>query len=467
MTIRPIILSGGVGSRMWPVSRARFPKQFADLYGDICFFARSLELVADRSLFEAPIIVANKDHKFLILDVLSRMNIKDATILLEPTGRNTGAAAVVAALVDAEREQGVFHLVLPSDHVITNRDAFYGLVREAQTTKDRFVLFGIKPNYPETGYGYIIPQTAKSTGVVAIKTFVEKPEEAKAAALIQQGALWNSGLFFYAPAALIKEAETLAPKTLELCGAALKDSTQDLGCTMLAEKPYEQIDSQPFDKMIMEKTAKGSVIAGDFGWSDVGTWNALWQIEDKDEHQTVKRGAVIAHDVHKSYIRSYGPTVAVLGVENLTVVATKDAVLVMPLSRSQDVKHIVSSLSDSEDTLAVDHPRVMRPWGSYEGVAAGGRFQVKYIKVLPGQSLSLQKHFHRAEHWVVVTGTAKVECDGVEKIVYPNQSVFVPQGSVHRLSNPGKIDLELIEVQSGDYLSEDDIVRFSDTYGRA
>ena len=468
MTIRPVILSGGSGTRMWPVSRSRFPKQFADLYGEISLFARTLALVEDRSVFGAPIIVANKDHKFLILDVLSKLNIKDATILLEPVGRNTAAAAIVAALVDRDVKAETYHLVMPSDHVITKPDEFHRLVEVAKTAKDRFVLFGIKPDRPETGFGYIMPgeATGKSP-ILSINKFLEKPTEDVAQNLIKQGALWNSGIFFYAPNTLIKEAAVLASKSLELCERALKESTVDLGCTMLASEPYALIENQPFDKQIMEKTSKGNVIISDFGWSDVGTWSALWQVEDKDENQTVKHGAIVAKDVHSSYLRTYGPALAVLGVDNLTVVATKDAVLIMPLDRSQNVREIVAGLDEVDATLALEHPRVMRPWGAYEGVAEGARFQVKQITVLPGRSLSLQKHFHRAEHWIVVAGTAKVECDNVEKLLFPNQSIFIPQGAVHRLSNPGQVVLELIEVQSGEYLGEDDIVRFSDNYGRA
>jgi mannose-1-phosphate guanylyltransferase/mannose-6-phosphate isomerase len=466
MKVRPVILSGGAGTRLWPVSRARFPKQFADLYGDMCLFARALELVADRSMFEAPIIVANKEHKFLILDVLARSKITDATVLLEPEGRNTGAAAIVTAL--AERDQDIFHLVLPSDHVIMKPDRFWNLVQEAKAGHDRFVLLGIKPDRPETGFGYIVPGPVKTgASLRPISRFVEKPDEEGARALIAEGAVWNSGIFFYAPRTLIGEAQTLAPKYLELCERALREGFSDLGCTMLAEAPYGLLDKQPFDKLVMEKTGKGSVIVGDFGWSDVGTWNALWQIEGKDEHQTVKRGDVLAKDVRSSYLRSYGPALAVMGVDNLTVVATKDAVLVMPLARSQNVREIVASMDEVNGSLALEHPRVMRPWGAYEGIAKGSGFQVKQITVLPGRSLSLQKHHHRAEHWVVVAGTARMECDGVEKLLLANQSAFIPQGSVHRLSNAGQDDLQLIEVQSGDYLGEDDIIRYSDDYGRS
>jgi mannose-1-phosphate guanylyltransferase / mannose-6-phosphate isomerase len=466
MNIRPVILSGGSGTRMWPVSRAKFPKQFAELYGDISLFARTLQLIADRKRFEAPIIVANQDHKFLILDMLARLKINDATILLEPVGRNTGAAAIVAAI--AEREK-VIHLVMPSDHVINDAQNFLARVDEAKAAaaEGQFVLFGMKPDRPETGFGYILPDTSDAKSPVKhVARFLEKPAEDRARELIKEGALWNSGIFVYAPDTLSAEAEQLAPQTLELCTKALRDSTNDLGCVMLAAEPYMRLANEPIDRLIMEKTKKASVIACDFKWSDVGSWQTLWLMSEKDANNTTAIGPVVSIDAQSSYLRSYGPELAVLGVDNLAVVATKDAVLVAPLSRAQELRELVGEVSKNNNTLGIEHPRVSRPWGSYEGIANGARFQVKQIVVLPGRSLSLQKHHHRAEHWVVVAGTAKIECDGVEKLLYPNESHFIPIGAIHRLSNPGLVDLHLIEVQSGDYVGEDDIVRYADNYGR-
>ena len=285
--------------------------------------------------------------------------------------------------------------------------------------------------------------------------------------MIGEGALWNSGIFFYKPETLLDEVKIQALEMLSLCDLAVKEITHDLGCSILAKTHYAKIDSQPFDRVIMEKTKKGTVIAGRFGWSDVGSWKTLWQISDKDSTNTYTEGTVVTRDVTGSYLKTSGPTLAVMGVEGLTVIATKDSVLIMPLDRAQDVRELVADVDKVNHSLAVDHPKVLRPWGSYEGIAKGDRFQVKHMIILPGRSISLQKHHHRAEHWIVVAGTAKVECDGETKLVSPNQSTFIPLGAVHRLSNPGVVDLVLIEVQSGDYLGEDDIVRFADNYGRS
>ena len=470
MKIRPVILSGGAGTRLWPVSRQRQPKQFVPLLGEECLFSVTLRSVSDRAVFGAPMIVGNVEHKFLILDVLERLNIKDAIIVLEPMGRNTAAAAIIAALADEEADEDLLHLVMPSDHVITDQAAFrQAVLRAAESARTgTFVLFGIKPSYPETGYGYIMAgsPTVVPT-VLRLDAFKEKPDEARARDLIHQGALWNSGIFLYAPKTLCAEAETLAPVYLEPCRAALKLGHMDLRCLILDSESYRTVPSEPFDRVIMEHTTHGAVVPCDMGWSDVGSWQALWQMAEKDDRHNMMSGPVVTHEVSRSYIRSDGPTVAVLGLDDVMVVATKDAVLVAPRARSQDVKSLVSAVEKTDHpTSAIEHPQVLRPWGSYEGIAAGSHFQVKHIVVRPGRSLSLQMHHHRAEHWIVVAGTAKVECGEMEKLIFPNQSIFIPQGTPHRLTNPGKIDLHLIEVQSGDYVGEDDIVRFEDVYGR-
>ncbi len=465
MRIRPVILSGGSGTRLWPVSRQKQPKQFVALTGTDSLFAIALALTANKPEFAPAMIVGSGDHKFLILDTLEQKNIAHVSPLLEPVGRNTAAAALVAAL--AEKED-VLHLVRPSDHIITNEKAFMEAVAKAAPAAKTgsFVLFGIAPTHPETGYGYIIP--GKADGAVQkIDSFKEKPDEKNAQALIAQGALWNSGIFLYAPKTLIAEAEKLAPELLAQCRKALEKATQDLGCTMLDADAYKAMTSEPFDRVIMERTKNGAVVPCDMGWSDVGSWQALWQLATKDGAQNMHSGTVVTRDVSNSYIRSDGPMVAALGLDNIMIVATKDAILVAPKDRSQDVKAIVDDLRKDNHDMTVDHPRVMRPWGSYEGIAQGPNFQVKQIIVRPGRSLSLQLHHHRAEHWIVVGGTAKVEIDGVEKLVLPNESVYIPKATKHRLTNPGKADLHLIEVQSGDYLGEDDIVRFEDNYGRS
>ncbi len=467
--IRPVILSGGSGTRLWPISRQQFPKQFAHLMGDMTLFEATLKRVADRTRYTAPLIVGNIEHKFFILDELARLKITDATILLEPMGRNTAAAAIVSALYDESVGDNTLHLVMPSDHIVTDPKAFDAAVAEAApiAATGKLVLFGISPDHPETGYGHIIPgaQIAGSK-VRVIDMFREKPDHAGALALMEQGALWNSGMFLYSPAALLAEAHTLAPEHVALCKESLEKAEDSRGCKELAASAYTPLKNSPFDTLIMERTQHGSVLPCSMGWSDVGSWQALWEVSEKSADQNALIGPVFAHDVKSSYIRSEGPAVAVMGMEDCMVIATKDAVLVAPSNRSQDVKKLLASVEESHAHLAMSHMKVPRPWGTYEGIAEGKNFLVKHIVVLPGRSLSLQMHHHRAEHWIVVAGTAKTECDGVEKMVYPNESIYIPRGAKHRLSNPGKADLQIIEVQSGDYLGEDDIVRFDDIYGR-
>jgi mannose-1-phosphate guanylyltransferase/mannose-6-phosphate isomerase len=467
MKIRPIILSGGSGTRLWPVSRAKAPKQFVPLLGDENLFAATLRSVSDADLFAAPMVVGNEEHRFLINDALESAKIEDATVILEPMGRNTAAAALIAALVETDPE--ALHLVRPSDHVITDTNAWRKALAQAvpAATAGSIVLFGIQPDYAETGYGYIQPGAAKTfDNVLNIAAFKEKPEEKTASQLIKDGALWNSGIFLYAPATLIAEAKKLAPDLLHKAQEALDKGRRDSDKVTLDAKSYATIANEPFDRVFMERTDCGAVVPCAMGWSDVGSWQALWQAASKDPHGNATLGPVVTHDTEDSFIRSEGPTVAVLGMKDVAVIATKDAVLVTPRARAQDVKSIVAAVEKSSPDLAQDHPRARRPWGAYETVARGAQFQVKHITVLPGRSLSLQMHHHRAEHWVVVAGTAKVEINDTEKLVFPNESVYIPKGATHRLSNPGTIVLHLIEVQSGDYLGEDDIIRFADNYGR-
>lgn len=467
MKIRPIILSGGSGTRLWPVSRTKAPKQFVPLVGPDSLFVLTAQSGRDAALFASPMVVGNHEHKFLIQDGLDHAAITASSILLEPNGRNTAAAALVAAL--AETDHDTLHLVRPSDHLIADLPAFHKAVIQAApaAASGLIVLFGITPEYAETGFGYI--QTGDMTAfdnIAVIKAFKEKPDTATASALIQSGALWNSGIFLYAPKTLIAEAEKLAPNLLRQTRAALAGGQQDARGILLDAAAYDSMESEPFDRVFMEKTNQGAVVPCRMGWSDVGSWQAIWQTSTHDAQGNATTGHVVLEDTHNSFIRTEGPTVAVLGMRDIAVIATKDAVLVTPRDRSQDVKKIVASVAEKNASLAQEHPRARRPWGAYETVAQGSHFQVKHITVVPGRSLSLQMHHHRAEHWIVVAGTALVECDGVEKMVFPNESAYIPKGSKHRLTNPGKVELHLIEVQSGDYLGEDDIVRFADVYGR-
>jgi mannose-1-phosphate guanylyltransferase/mannose-6-phosphate isomerase len=468
MKIRPIILSGGSGTRLWPVSRTKAPKQFVPLIGDENLFTATVRSVASSALFTDPLIVGNGEHKFLIHDALDSVKITDAKVIFEPEGRNTAPAAVVAALV--EKESDILHLVRPSDHVITDLKAWHAALAQAipAAQAGSIVLFGIKPDYAETGYGYIVPGPAQAfDNVKQIASFKEKPDAGTAASLMASGALWNSGIFLYLPRTLIEEAKKLAPQMLAQVQEALAKGQSDARGTTLDAQSYAAVASEPFDRVFMERTSVGAVVPCSMGWSDVGSWQALWQTASKDADGNVASGSVVTQDTTNSYIRSEGPAVAVLGMKDVAVIATKDAILVTPRARTQDVKTLVAAVEKTHAPLAQEHPKARRPWGAYETVARGSHFQVKHITVLPGRSLSLQMHHHRAEHWIVVAGTARTECDGVEKLVFPNESVYIPKGATHRLSNPGMVELHLIEVQSGDYLGEDDIVRFADNYGRA
>jgi mannose-1-phosphate guanylyltransferase / mannose-6-phosphate isomerase len=472
--VRPVILSGGSGTRLWPVSRKHYPKQFASLLGDESLFTGTLKRVEDRARFAPPIVVGNVDHRFLMQDSFGRLGIKAAKVFHEPLGRNTAVAALIAALAEEEtaKKNGekMLHLVMPSDHVIVDKAAFVRALASAQEAAEKgmIVLFGIEPSRPDTGFGYIMRgKEVIHADVRKIEKFCEKPDEETAQKLIEQGAVWNSGIFFYDPSVLLAEAQRLLPDDLMLCREALAKAQEDSTGTKLGEEAYAKMGNQPFDRAIMEKTDKGAVVTCNMGWSDLGSWEALWQIEKKDDRQNAIVGSVISRDSDGCYVRSYGPTVALMGVSDLAVVATKDSVLITPRARSQEVRELVGDVGDAMETLALEHPRVLRPWGSYEGLAHGEQFQVKHIVVGPGRSLSLQMHHHRAEHWVVVEGTAEVQCGNIKKRVFPNESIYIPKETKHRLSNLGKTELHLIEVQSGDYLGEDDIVRFEDIYGRA
>ena len=469
MQIRPVILCGGSGTRLWPVSRRRYPKQFAPLMDGDCLFAKTVMSVKDKPNFLPTMVMGSAEHGFLIQRILDEHHIKNAVVLLEPSARNTAAAMVVATLAETENADDVLHLVMPSDHIIADQKAFYEAILQAapEALAGNFVLFGIEPNAAETGYGYITPgDKIGSSGVRKIASFSEKPVTAVAEELIASGALWNSGIFLYSPRTLCNEIQHLSPSYLENCQLALSEATHKLGHTLLPESAYERLESHAFDTLVMEQTKHGAVLPCTIMWSDVGSWSALWQLGEKDEQGNVQNGPITLIDTQDCYIRSDGPTVAAVGIHDMAIIVTKDAILVAPRSRSQDIKALVADLEDRYPGSAVEYVRTHRPWGSYENLVRGENFQVKHIIVRPGQALSLQMHYHRAEHWVVVAGTAKVECDEEQKLIFPNQSIFVPQGAMHRLSNPGKVDLHLIEVQSGDYLGEDDIVRFEDRYGR-
>jgi mannose-1-phosphate guanylyltransferase/mannose-1-phosphate guanylyltransferase/mannose-6-phosphate isomerase len=468
--IVPVILSGGSGTRLWPVSRKSFPKQFWPLISDRSMLAETA-LRAASSAFSHPIVVTNQDHRFVVAEQLRDAGIHSAQILLEPVGRNSAPAIAAAALLAAETDPEAVLWIMAADASITNLPALNTALQAAAAAAraGNFVTFGMRPTAPETGYGYIEQGDAVAglPGVFHVARFLEKPNAKTAAALLAAGGhLWNSGMFMFQASLLLAEMEALAPDVLASVRAAMRARTTDLDFIRLGLEAFSTAPDISIDYAIAEKTAKAVVVPADIGWSDVGSWSALFEIAPKDENGNFAQGDVILEGAHNSYARSDGILTALLGVRDLVVVTTQDAVLVAHKDQAQNVKKIVDRLKAQKRPEADTHNRTYRPWGFYESLIHGDRFQVKRIVVWPGQKLSLQKHFHRAEHWVVVAGCASVTCDEETRLVHENESIYLPQGSLHRMHNPGKIPLTVIEVQSGAYLGEDDIVRYDDTYGR-
>jgi mannose-1-phosphate guanylyltransferase / mannose-6-phosphate isomerase len=466
----PVILSGGVGSRLWPVSRELYPKQFLPLTGQGSLLVQTLQRAAAIDSVSAPIVVCNDEHRFLVAEQLRQGGVKAAAILLEPEGKNTAPAVAVAALRALALDADATLLVLPADHVIQQPEVFAAAVARglAATAEGYLVTFGIVPTAPETGYGYIQAGAVWRDGVHQLKQFVEKPDLDTAKKYVQSGEyVWNSGMFLMRADAYLAELQTYAPTIHAAARKALDAAHSDLDFMRLDKAAFALSPSDSIDYAVMEHTRKGMVIPLACGWSDVGSWSSLWEVEDKDADGNVLNGDVLVHEVNASYIRSESRLVAAIGVDDIVVVETSDAVLIANKSRVQDVKHIVAALKKNQRNEATLHKRVYRPWGSYESLVNAHRFQVKRIVVNPGQQLSLQMHHHRAEHWIVVSGTAKVTCGDKEYLLSEDQSTYIPLGNRHRLENPGVIPLEIIEVQTGSYLGEDDIVRFQDVYGRS
>ena len=470
--IHPVILSGGAGTRLWPLSRASYPKQLLKLSSQRTMLQDTVARGLIDVGFAAPLLVCNEDHRFLVDDQLQQIGIKPQAILLEPTARNTGPAIAAAALWLLARDPDALMLVQPSDHVIASPADFHrAVMRGVAAAQDgRLVTFGIKPVRPDTGYGYIQSgeQLAGGDGVFTVDRFVEKPDRETAQRFIDSGTFfWNSGIFLLSARAYLGELSRINPAMLEACERAVRDGQEDLAFFRLSAEPFGAAPSLSIDHAVMEHTSRAAVVPVDMAWSDVGSWLALRDIATADGDGNVVQGDVLAERMTNSYIRSEGRLVAAVGLDNIVVVATDDAVLVADADSAAEVSGIVAKLRGQNRSESQQHVTCHRPWGHYRSVDAGDRFQVKRITVKPGAKLSLQMHYHRAEHWVVVHGTAIVQRGEERMLVRENESVYIPIGTEHRLENPGKLPLQLIEVQSGPYLGEDDIVRVSDSYGRA
>ncbi|MFQ6018271.1 MAG: mannose-1-phosphate guanylyltransferase/mannose-6-phosphate isomerase [Kiloniellaceae bacterium] len=471
MTIDPVILSGGSGTRLWPLSRSLSPKQLYPLASEYSLLQDALRRVADDRRFHAPLIVCNHAHRFMIGEQARAIGIAPSDIVVEPEGRNTAPAIAVAAVVLAEKDPEATLLVMPSDHVIERSAAYLDAVETGlQAAADgRFLTFGITPDAPETGYGYIRRggEIESMPGCYAVERFVEKPDKASAEAFLAAGDYyWNSGIFLFRAGRYLAELQRLEPELLAACRAAVDHGTRDLDFFRLGAQAFAGAKSISIDHAVMERSETVAMVPMDIGWRDVGSWATLWEIGDKDSSGNVLAGDAVVADTRNSYIRSQGPLVAALGVEDLIVIATEDSLLVVPRDRAQDIRRLVAEMKAQGRPEVASHGKVSRPWGFYRSVDAGERFQVKRLVVNPGASLSLQSHRHRAEHWVVVKGTARVTRGEEVLLLRENQSTYIPVETVHRLENPGDEPLHVIEVQSGGYLGEDDIVRFEDNYGR-
>jgi mannose-1-phosphate guanylyltransferase/mannose-6-phosphate isomerase len=464
--IVPILLAGGAGTRLWPVSRDALPKQFLPLIGNKSTYQETLLRVQD-AMFAPPIVITGPNFHFFARRQAEEVGV-EATIVIEPMRRDSGPAVAAATTVASRRDPKAVVLALAADHIVPDIDAFRKTCQAGQIAAEagRIVTFGIKPTEPKTSYGYILPGETIGDGVCAVKSFVEKPDAETAARYVRDGYLWNSGNFLFRAAVLLSELKRLEPDMAAAVDAAVENAGNDLGFLRLESAAFSRAPQKSIDYAVMERTDLAAVALGDFRWSDIGSWDALFDITSRDASGNVLQGSVVTMDAKGCVVHSNDRLTTVVGVNDLVVVSTTDAVMVIPRARAQDVRELVGKLKTEKRPEATDHKRVHRPWGYYESVDAGERFQVKRIVVSPGGVLSLQKHRHRAEHWVVVRGTAEVTVGEKVRAVHENESVYIPIGSVHRLANKGKIPLELIEVQTGSYFGEDDIERLDDVYKR-
>lgn len=461
-------MAGGSGSRLWPLSRQLNPKQLLKLCGESTLLQQTLTRLQGLET-PVPTIICNQDHRFMVAEQLRQLDVKGASVLLEPVGRNTAPAIALAALNAIAKMDDPILLVVAADHYIADRAAFHQAVRAATclAEQNKLVTFGIVPSRPETGYGYIQRGNSLEVAGFNVARFVEKPDLARASDYLKSGDYyWNSGMFMFKASIYLDALEKFRPDILDACKSALEQGHKDMDFIRVDAVAFAACPEDSIDYAVMEKTTEAAVIPLDAGWSDIGSWSALWEIGKKDEKGNVCKGDVLAFNTENSLIHAEHKLVATIGVDNLVVVETKDAILVVHKDKVQDVKKVVEAIKKQGRYEHMNHREVYRPWGVYDSIESGERYQVKRITVKPGAKLSVQMHHHRAEHWVVVSGTAKVTNGEKTFLVTENESTYIPIGEVHALENPGKIPLELIEVQSGSYLGEDDIVRFEDHYGR-
>ncbi len=469
--IVPVILAGGSGSRLWPLSRQLYPKQLIDLHTPHTMLQDTLLRLDGLKDMASPIIICNEEHRFMTAEQVRQIQKNPQAIILEPEGKNTAPAIALGAVKLLDQDQDAVMLVLPADHVIGNIHNFHQTILNAHNlaAQGMLVTFGIVPDSAQTGYGYIRKGKPVSSDIPSfyIDRFVEKPDSETAQNYLDSDEyLWNSGMFMFRASVIVQQLECYCPQMISLCRQAVETGEQDLDFFRINPEAFALVPSDSIDYAVMEKTEKGVVVPLDAGWNDLGSFDALWQTGKRDEKGNVVKGDVLLYRVKDSFVHAGSRLVAAAGVENFVIVETPDAVLVCPRDQVQDIKTIVQKLKDQGRAEPVFHSRVYRPWGDYETIDAAARYQVKRITVKPGAKLSLQKHYHRAEHWTVVSGSALVTCGDTVTLLKEDESAYIPVGTLHRLENPGKIPLELIEVQSGPYLGEDDIVRLDDVYGR-
>ena len=472
--IMPVIMCGGTGSRLWPLSRESFPKQYLSLNSKDykSLLQNTLERLQGIDNLESPLVICNEEHRFIVAEQLRGIDINPSKILLEPFGRNTAPAITMAALIALKNSNESNLLILSSDHEIKNKEKFLQIIKLGfdYANKGRLVTFGVVPKTPETGYGYIKARQEldlKNIIGTEIEEFIEKPNLPKAKELIKDKKYtWNSGIFLFKAKTILNEVSKFAPDVISICNESLKNISSDMGFQRLNKDIFFKCPNISIDVAVMEKTKLGTVLPLDADWSDIGSWNSVWKTSTKNTNNNFIKGNVVEQDTYGCYLRSESRLITAIGLKNLIIVETNDAILVADQEASEKVKDVVQYLKNHNYPESIEHKKIYRPWGNYTKINEGDRWKVKKIFVKPGEKLSLQLHHHRAEHWIVVNGTAAVEVDDEKLILYENQSTYIPLGSKHRLSNPGKSPLILIEVQSGSYLGEDDIKRFEDSYGR-